>query len=125
MSTATTLETGAALASADTDLVEYYFERGWTDGLPVVPPTLERVDRALAAIRREREEVLGELDSHRDDSLEVVVGPVGSSSRVLVGPIAPGREPVTEAVELDPVGPVATMGGRGGQRRDRETQKQG
>jgi len=22
-----------------TDLVEWYFEQGWTDGLPVVPPT--------------------------------------------------------------------------------------
>ena len=25
---------------AGTDLVEWYFEQGWTDGLPVVPPTL-------------------------------------------------------------------------------------
>ena len=25
-----------------TDLVEWYFEQGWTDGLPVVPPTAER-----------------------------------------------------------------------------------
>ena len=31
------------LVSADTDLVEYYFERGFTDGLPVVPPTAEKV----------------------------------------------------------------------------------
>ena len=26
-----------------------YLERGWTDGLPVVPPTLERVADMLAA----------------------------------------------------------------------------
>ena len=25
-----------------TDLVEWYFEQGWTDGLPVVPPTARR-----------------------------------------------------------------------------------
>jgi hypothetical protein len=33
-----------------TDLVEWYFERGWTDGLPVVPPTRERVDEFVAAL---------------------------------------------------------------------------
>jgi hypothetical protein len=35
---------------AGTDLVEWYFEQGWTDGLPVVPPTRERVDAVLAAL---------------------------------------------------------------------------
>src|SRR5215831_17008069 len=33
-----------------TDLVEWYFEQGWTDGLPVVPPTRERVDEFAAAL---------------------------------------------------------------------------
>src|SRR6266446_1050559 len=33
-----------------TDLVEWYFEQGWTDGLPVVPPTPEAVDAAVAAL---------------------------------------------------------------------------
>ncbi len=33
-----------------TDLVEWYFEQGWTDGLPVVPPTPEKVDAAVAAL---------------------------------------------------------------------------
>ena len=39
---------------ADVDLVELYFERGWTDGLPVVPPTHDKVDavvRPSAAIQ--------------------------------------------------------------------------
>jgi hypothetical protein len=36
-------------ASSDAfDLLEDMFERGWTDGLPVIPPTRERVDRMLA-----------------------------------------------------------------------------
>jgi len=35
---------------AGTDLVEWYFEQGWTDGLPVVPPTRERVDEFVAAL---------------------------------------------------------------------------
>jgi hypothetical protein len=35
---------------ADVDLVELYFERGWTDGLPVVPPTPKKVDAVVAAL---------------------------------------------------------------------------
>ena len=35
---------------AGTDLVEWYFEQGWTDGLPVVPPTRARVDEFVAAL---------------------------------------------------------------------------
>ncbi len=32
------------------DLVETYFEQGWTDGLPVVPPTPEKLAAMLAAL---------------------------------------------------------------------------
>jgi hypothetical protein len=35
---------------AGTDLVEWYFAQGWTDGLPVVPPTRETVDAMIAAL---------------------------------------------------------------------------
>jgi hypothetical protein len=38
-----------------TDLVEWYFEQGWTDGLPVVPPTAERVAACVAALGGEPE----------------------------------------------------------------------
>ena len=38
------------LVSADTDLVEYSFERGFTDGLPVVPPTADKVAAIVAAL---------------------------------------------------------------------------
>ena len=30
------------------DAVEYFYRQGWTDGLPVVPPTPERVREFLA-----------------------------------------------------------------------------
>jgi hypothetical protein len=43
------------------DEFEVFFQRGVTDGLPVVPPSRERVARMLAATRREPGEVLGEL----------------------------------------------------------------
>lgn len=41
------------------DDVEYCFDRGWSDGLPVVPPTEARVMRMLAGTQRDPGEVLG------------------------------------------------------------------
>src|SRR4051812_9807670 len=43
-------ERNVTLVPAGTDLVEYYFEQGWSDGFPVVPPTREAVDRFVAAL---------------------------------------------------------------------------
>lgn len=40
------------------DDVEVWFERGVTDGLPVVPPTRERVERVLATVGRKRDELI-------------------------------------------------------------------
>jgi hypothetical protein len=34
----------------DMDLVEYYYERGFSDGLPVVPPTPEKIAAMVAAL---------------------------------------------------------------------------
>ncbi len=43
-------EVAAAMtASASADDLEEMFERGWTDGLPVVPPTAERVEKMLGS----------------------------------------------------------------------------
>lgn len=57
-------KTTARLAGPDTvqgaiDTIEQYFENGWTDGLPVVPPTEELVQRMIAASGRDPLEVLG------------------------------------------------------------------
>jgi hypothetical protein len=44
------------------DEVEEYFQsKGWSDGLPIVPPTPDRVDRFLAATKEEPGTVLGVL----------------------------------------------------------------
>jgi len=40
------------------DEAEAMFERGWTDGLPVVPPTPERVERMLTGTRRAPDDVV-------------------------------------------------------------------
>ena len=44
---------------ASEDLQEACYERGWTDGLPVVPPTRERVLRMLSGTTRAGDEVIG------------------------------------------------------------------
>src|SRR5579864_7436259 len=40
---------------AGTDIVEWYFNEGWTDGLPVVPPTAEKVAACINALGGEPE----------------------------------------------------------------------
>jgi hypothetical protein len=41
------------------DEFEVWFDKGVTDGLPVVPPTPERVERVLAGTQRDRDELVG------------------------------------------------------------------
>jgi hypothetical protein len=39
----------------------YFYEREWSDGLPIVPPTLEKIDEFLSFTDRDPEEALGIL----------------------------------------------------------------
>jgi hypothetical protein len=38
--------------------IEYYYEQGWTDGLPIVPPVQEFVDEFLARTSRDPDEII-------------------------------------------------------------------
>ena len=40
----------AAQVPEGTDLIEWYYERGCSDGLPLVPPTPEKIGAAVAAL---------------------------------------------------------------------------
>src|SRR5512138_652313 len=40
---------------------ELFYEKGWSDGLPVIPPTEERVRRILSAVRRDPQELIATL----------------------------------------------------------------
>src|SRR5688500_7459076 len=42
--------TGASSVAETTDLIEWYYEQGHTDGLPVVPPTPEKLVAVIAAL---------------------------------------------------------------------------
>ncbi len=61
-----------------------YRERGWTDGLPIVPPTLGRVDEMLGASALERHTVLGEVEP---------LGGVASVEKIAVNAVMAGCEP--------------------------------
>lgn len=39
--------------------IEFCYEQRWTDGLPVVPPTADAVERVIAYLRRDPQEVIG------------------------------------------------------------------
>jgi len=47
--------------------IELYFEKGWTDGLPVVPPTERSVARMIEASGRAPDEVIGRYPTRRRD----------------------------------------------------------
>ena len=52
--------TSATYEITDLDeAIELYYRKGWTDGLPVVPPTPERVKAMLSTVKRDPEDILG------------------------------------------------------------------
>ncbi len=59
------------------EAIEKCYELGWTDGLPVVPPTVERVKTFLEYVQRTPDEVLGTLPERRR---EITVGKVAANA---------------------------------------------
>src|SRR6186713_3460945 len=58
------LLTRAELVEAPDDLdelIEFFHARRWSDGLPIVPPTRERVERMLACTTRKPDEVVANV----------------------------------------------------------------
>jgi hypothetical protein len=62
----------------------FFRERGWTDGLPIVPPSLARVDEMLGAGPLERHAVLGEMEP---------LGGVASVEKVAANAVMAGCDP--------------------------------
>ncbi len=95
------------------DAIEQCYELGWTDGLPVVPPTDYRVGQFLERVDRMASEVVGEIPERRR---EVTVGKVAANA-VMAGCLPEYLPVVLAATEacLDPVfnlvGPSSSMGG--------------
>lgn len=95
------------------EAIETCYELGWTDGLPVVPPTVERVQAFLQVAQRDPNDVLGTLPERRRD---ITVAKVAANA-VMAGCL-PAYFPVvlaaTEAM-LDPafnlIAPSSSQGG--------------
>ena len=88
-------------AADPTDEVNRLFEsRGWTDGLPIVPPTLARVEAMCAATARAATEVLGEVEPLRGEATVEKI----AASAVMAGCLPQHFGVVLAAVEcvLDP-----------------------
>lgn len=95
------------------DAVERCYELGWTDGLPVVPPTVERVAEFLAAAGRDATEVIGELPERR----RVITADKVAANAVMAGcrpeylPVVLAAVEAMLAPEFNLVGPSSSMGG--------------
>ncbi|MCH8207392.1 MAG: hypothetical protein IH956_10375 [Chloroflexi bacterium] len=66
------------------DALEHYFDRGWTDGLPIVPPTVEAVERFLESAGRSPSEILG---------TEPVKGRVITAEKAAINAVMAGCRP--------------------------------
>jgi hypothetical protein len=108
-----TIEVTGREAADPIAAIEYCYQQGWTDGLPVVPPTEERVSAFLAYLDRGRDELLGMVpERRRRVTVEQVV-----ANAVMAGCLPEYAPVVVAAVEamLQPlfnlVGPSASLGG--------------
>jgi len=95
------------------EAIERCYELGWTDGLPVVPPTEQRVKEFIERSGRPSDEVVGELPERRR---EIPVDKVAANA-VMAGCLPEYMPVVLAATEamLEPifnlVGPSSSMGG--------------
>lgn len=69
------------LTVEEVDAIEVLFERGWTDGLPVVPPTPDKVGAMLAGADRAPDDVLGSVPARR----KVVSAEIAAINAVMAG----------------------------------------
>ena len=97
------------------EAMEQMYRLGWTDGLPVVPPTERRVTEFVERGGRSADEVVGELpERRREISVEKV-----AANAVMAGCLPEYMPVVLAAAEamLDPkfnlVGPSSSLGGSG------------
>lgn len=95
------------LSVPEADAIEFMFDQGWTDGLPVVPPTPAKVQAMLEAGAREPDEILGSVPARR----KTVSAKIAAINAVMAG-CKPEYFPiVVTAIEavLDPAFNVNTV----------------
>lgn len=106
-------ETTTVQWNSTLEAIERCYEIGWTDGLPVVPPTADRVSEFLELVGLPASHVVGELPERRR---EITAGKVAANA-VMAGCLPEYLPVVLAATEamLDPVfnlvGPSSSLGG--------------
>ena len=101
---------------------ELVCERGWGDGLPVIPPTEERVRRMLDSVAREPDEIIGYIPPRESEaSIEkiainaVMAGCFPECLPVLIAAVEAMIEPEFNLTALqtttNPAGPLAIING--------------
>ncbi|MBI2910437.1 MAG: hypothetical protein HYX92_22560 [Chloroflexi bacterium] len=104
--------------SDDYDAIyEYAYANGWTDGLPIVPPTEERVGRMIGYVGREGSEVIAEIPPAMGDATieKIAVNAVMAGCRpeympVLIATVEAMVEPKFSLYGLqDTTNPVAPL----------------
>ncbi len=95
------------------EAVERCYELGWTDGLPVVPPTAARVAEFLDAAGRDGAEIVGELPERRRriTTEKVAANAVLAGCRPEYLPVVLAATAAMLAPEFNLVGPSSSMGG--------------
>ena len=72
-------------AAEDIDAVnDYFYERGWTDGLPVVPPSDQSIAAMLAGGPSRGDETIGEIEER---------GVVVNAEKVAINAVMAGCRP--------------------------------
>jgi len=80
------------------DLIEFCFQQGWSDGLPVVPPTEDRVRAMLAAAKLAPDQQVGYID-HRAVSI--------TAEKVAINAVMAGCKPEYMPVVIAAVEAIA------------------
>ncbi len=95
------------------EAIERCYDLGWTDGLPVVPPTLDRVRQFIDFAERDADEIIGEIPERRR---EVSVAKVAANA-VMAGclpeyfPVALAATEAMLAPEFNLIAPSSSQGG--------------
>lgn len=101
---------------------DYAYKNGWTDGLPIIPPTPERVERMLSYVGRRGDEVIAEMPPAMGDATvekiainAVMAGCLPEYMPVLVAAVEAMAEPKFKLYGIqnttNPVAPLLVING--------------
>ncbi|MEX2355457.1 MAG: hypothetical protein WD535_00350 [Thermaerobacterales bacterium] len=101
--------------SPATDAIEFCYRQGWTDGLPVVPPTTEKVDAMIAAGAKSPQHILGTIPERRRSATveKVAVNAVMAGCLPEYFPVVSAAVEAMLADDFAAHGPTASTAGAG------------